>query len=571
MTTAECSHDVIYAGMCANCGEEVEAKAGASLKTLVLGRDGDQILMSSNYVKEKADEYASRLRQEGKLVLVLDIDHTILHATRDPRALSMKPFPALWKGVHEIKTSPRSASVDYIKLRPGLLRMLNKLCSTYDLLIYTHGCRSYANAVLSVIDPNGRLFKNTVCRDDFKQQNIEGGRVKAKDLAHLVTCDPSMIIVIDDRSDVWVQAENALKCLPFMFFTGLKEMYDRTSNTVPTAAAAEAGTAGVDTATASNGKREVQERGTAASPPSESGVKELESRSREPPDNVLLSLESVFHVVHALFYGRAIEGKGPGEAGGASGRRRPITQPSDQDICRRFRGLPVPRLLASIKKSILCGVVIVFSGVIPQGQPPNRAKDWSLAVEFGAVCYGNLDEDGNGNGACSLTTPESGPGRRVTHLVARRRGTKKVQMAESKGISVVHLNWLNFCTTHFKRAREDRFSLTMSQPSHVLKHAAEPVTTAEIMDSLARSVSSVSTTRKRPYGSVAGSDDALGVRPMKKKKKKKKKKRKKINLSLEDLADLDDLIPTAAAPPMATGPTPFPSPGNTSSRPIVLD
>ncbi|GAB5363632.1 hypothetical protein AAMO2058_000900400 [Amorphochlora amoebiformis] len=201
-------------------------------KKIVVG-NGKKIYMSNDFIRQKTEEYSHRLRSSHKLALVLDIDHTILHASPDPRVKAFKHYPNLKKNIHQLPDG------GHVKLRPGLRKMLATLSRFFELFIYTHGTRRYADSVVSILDPDRTLFHNLVGRDDFAKKRPRrgspggrGSRVstqvpKAKDLGDLLNCDPGLVIILDDKPRVWVQSYNVVPCLPFHFFHGLSELYDR--------------------------------------------------------------------------------------------------------------------------------------------------------------------------------------------------------------------------------------------------------------------------------------------------------------------------------------------------------
>jgi RNA polymerase II subunit A-like phosphatase len=74
------------------------------------------------------------------------------------------------------------------------------------------GTRSYALQVLNVLDPDQSLFGNRVLSRD------ESGSLSFKSLKRLFPVDTSMVVVIDDRGDVWEWCENLVKVKPCEFF-----------------------------------------------------------------------------------------------------------------------------------------------------------------------------------------------------------------------------------------------------------------------------------------------------------------------------------------------------------------
>lgn len=147
-------------------------------------------------------ENAKRLLDQKKLSLILDLDQTIVHASCDQRI-------SQWQN-SDIRqfNLPRSPLVYYIKLRPGLVEFLKEIEELYELHIYTMGTKDYAKAVAKEIDPEGCLFKERILSRD------ESGCLTQKKLQRIFPCDTSMVVVLDDRSDVWSYSPNLVRIKP---------------------------------------------------------------------------------------------------------------------------------------------------------------------------------------------------------------------------------------------------------------------------------------------------------------------------------------------------------------------
>ncbi|KAE8214124.1 hypothetical protein CF327_g2438 [Tilletia walkeri] len=121
----------------------------------------------------------------------------------------------------------------YIKPRPGLVAFLRTLSTLYELHVYTMGTRSYASSVCAIIDPDGTLFADRILSRD---ENDDGAAASAatsavaaaaafrKSLARLFPVDTSMVVIIDDRADVWKWSPNLVKVVPFDFFVGIGDI-----------------------------------------------------------------------------------------------------------------------------------------------------------------------------------------------------------------------------------------------------------------------------------------------------------------------------------------------------------
>ena len=162
-----------------------------------------------------------------KLSLVVDLDQTIIHATVDPTVAEWQQDPN--NPNHEAVKSVRAFQlVDdgpgargcwyYIKLRPGLMEFLESVSEIYELHIYTMGTRAYAQNIANIVDPQRKIFGDRILSRD------ESGSLTAKSLQRLFPVDTKMVVIIDDRGDVWHWSANLIKVTPYDFFVGIGDI-----------------------------------------------------------------------------------------------------------------------------------------------------------------------------------------------------------------------------------------------------------------------------------------------------------------------------------------------------------
>merc|ERR1719334_2491174 len=108
---------------------------------------------------------AKSLLDQRKLLLVLDIDHTILHATTNPQAWQVSEkmegvfdflLPKKYKKLPGAKGPPPGVPPSlryYVKIRPGFPEFLKRMKELFDIHVYTHAMRGYAEAICDHIDP----------------------------------------------------------------------------------------------------------------------------------------------------------------------------------------------------------------------------------------------------------------------------------------------------------------------------------------------------------------------------------------------------------------------------------
>lgn len=106
------------------------------------------------------------LLAQRKLFGVLDLDHTLLHTTKDARASAfLEKEPDLFEFQLPLPHPADTTATYYVKLRPGLERFLDAAVQLFDLHIYTMGSRAYAHAVVSLTRSSVSCSNNASCRE----------------------------------------------------------------------------------------------------------------------------------------------------------------------------------------------------------------------------------------------------------------------------------------------------------------------------------------------------------------------------------------------------------------------
>lgn len=238
-----CAHTVQYGGLCALCGKAVEDEkdyTGFSYEdraTIEMSHDSTGLRISLEEAQEIEKTATDRLSEARKLILVVDLDQTVIHATVDPTVGEWQQDPKNpnYPFVSDVKsfyleeeppvppgwTGPKPSASKcwyYVKLRPGLETFLEQVSKLYELHIYTMATRNYALAISKIIDPTGEYFGDRILSRD------ESGLITHKNLKRLFPVDQSMVAIIDDRGDVWQWEANLVKVVPYDFFVGIGDI-----------------------------------------------------------------------------------------------------------------------------------------------------------------------------------------------------------------------------------------------------------------------------------------------------------------------------------------------------------
>jgi RNA polymerase II subunit A-like phosphatase len=163
-----CPHPAIMSGLCAVCGASIQPQpfqatftssnstaTNNSNNTMsqVTVSGGVTMTISETEARQMSLQTSSRLMGERKLSLVLDLDHTLVHATSDARAQS---HHAAREDVRTlilpIQMNAQTLWMQhFVKLRPHVEEFLTSLQSTYEISVYTAGTRIYAEHVCMLL------------------------------------------------------------------------------------------------------------------------------------------------------------------------------------------------------------------------------------------------------------------------------------------------------------------------------------------------------------------------------------------------------------------------------------
>lgn len=232
-----CAHPIQFGGLCAVCGKVLEEEETGYRAAISMAHQTTNLKVSSKEAENIERSSTDRLLQEKKLSLVVDLDQTVIHVTVDPTIGEWMSDPSNpnYGALKDVKTfaleEPPFIPVNYhgppiqpikrwyyVKLRPQLETFLEKMNEKYEMHIYTMATRKYAENIAKIIDPDGIYFGERILSRD------ESGSLTQKSLERLFPVDTSMVVIIDDRGDVWNWSPNLIKVVPYDFFLGIGDI-----------------------------------------------------------------------------------------------------------------------------------------------------------------------------------------------------------------------------------------------------------------------------------------------------------------------------------------------------------
>jgi FCP1-like phosphatase family protein len=472
-----CKHPSLYNNMCVVCGMKVnvskqnapsDERGNANGKAVSGNNNGwkTAMTMSGGSVLQLSSEEAasitafkvSNLRNTKKLALVLDLDHTLLHAIQveGPTPSQLVATPKVIEGttgagsnngmgdnvVHHLPIEEIDRlTVKHLvmKKRPFLDKFLEKASEFCQMTVYTAGTRRYAEAVAKVIDPQKRYFGNRiVSRCDVPNIRSDGND---KSLERIYPGDASMAVIIDDREDVWrgAQGNQLLLVKPFMHFdprvssatgggSGVQATSSLGGDASVVAAAAAAAAAPSTLAVPAQQQHTIMSPVIALVPTkegAENGEFNTAASDRNPRNNdtnlqnhgqqlkqnmragrilkmaPLYSFEQssaddqlqrclqVLLELHDQFYNdrRALVSQQQKPRTDKTENVHSLSNPQNGEDFAGTEGtkMSVPKLLTDMKRKVLAGCTITFSGLIPTNEEnPRDHTLWRIAEMLGA-------------------------------------------------------------------------------------------------------------------------------------------------------------------------------------------
>ncbi|XP_043364186.1 RNA polymerase II subunit A C-terminal domain phosphatase isoform X9 [Dermochelys coriacea] len=184
-----------------------------STATVSMVHSVPELMVSSEQAEQLGREDQQRLHRNRKLVLMVDLDQTLIHTT-EQHCQQMSN-----KGIFHFQLG-RGEPMLHTRLRPHCKEFLEKIAKLYELHVFTFGSRLYAHTIAGFLDPEKKLFSHRIlsrdeCIDPFS---------KTGNLRNLFPCGDSMVCIIDDREDVWKFAPNLITVKKYVYFQGIGDI-----------------------------------------------------------------------------------------------------------------------------------------------------------------------------------------------------------------------------------------------------------------------------------------------------------------------------------------------------------
>ncbi|KAJ3034367.1 hypothetical protein HDV00_005155, partial [Rhizophlyctis rosea] len=206
-----CKHILDRKGRCRVCGLEDAATNEDQRKMKPDGWNG-----RNGHSQSRTIEVGSLLEQR-KLLLLLDLDSTLLHATQKIQVDDFyKTLPKEEKErIFQFTLDESGGQPTLLKFRPHLENFLAAVSSNFVLSIFTAGTKEYARKVVQLMDPQCALFGGRIfCADNM----ITVGGTWVKSVSHVVPGLESVVVCLDDMWRAWNFDQRVVQVSPYTYF-----------------------------------------------------------------------------------------------------------------------------------------------------------------------------------------------------------------------------------------------------------------------------------------------------------------------------------------------------------------
>uniref|UniRef100_A0A0E0CSJ8 RNA polymerase II C-terminal domain phosphatase-like n=1 Tax=Oryza meridionalis TaxID=40149 RepID=A0A0E0CSJ8_9ORYZ len=202
--------------------DEDDAASAASLDTI----SNDSILLPP----EPTSANLASLLRARKLILVVDLDHTLGNSTADYDLSFMEYANGLAELITDdpgrglfILDHANWSSAFITKLRPFVHGFLREASAMFEMHVYTLGDRDYAAAVARLLDPDGVYFgERIVSRDESPQPDRKSLDVvlgSASASASASAAERAAVVILDDTAQVWEgNSDNLIEMERYHYF-----------------------------------------------------------------------------------------------------------------------------------------------------------------------------------------------------------------------------------------------------------------------------------------------------------------------------------------------------------------
>lgn len=204
-------HPGFIKGMCMRCGQIEEDESGVAF-----GYIHKDLRLGSKEIDRLRGADLNNLLRSKKLILILDLDHTLLNSTRLGEISSEEEY--LRQQEESTRADPDRSIFELYgmhlltKLRPFVRTFLQEASKMFEMYVYTMGERPYALEIAKILDPKRVYFDTRVISQADSTKRHQKG-------LDVVLGAETAVVILDDTEFVWQKhKENLILMERYHFF-----------------------------------------------------------------------------------------------------------------------------------------------------------------------------------------------------------------------------------------------------------------------------------------------------------------------------------------------------------------
>lgn len=208
-----CPHPGHFGGLCIICGKPQDEE---DVSGVAFGYIHKGLRLGTSEIDRLRGADLKNLLRERKLVLILDLDHTLINSTKLQDISSAEKDLGIQSAASKDDPNRSIFALDLMpmltKLRPFVREFLKEASNMFEMYIYTMGDKAYAIEIAKLLDPSNIYFPSKVISNSDCTQRHQKG-------LDVILGAESVAVILDDTEYVWQKhKENLILMERYHFF-----------------------------------------------------------------------------------------------------------------------------------------------------------------------------------------------------------------------------------------------------------------------------------------------------------------------------------------------------------------
>uniref|UniRef100_A0A0E0L235 RNA polymerase II C-terminal domain phosphatase-like n=1 Tax=Oryza punctata TaxID=4537 RepID=A0A0E0L235_ORYPU len=190
-------HPGFFGGLCIRCGTRQDEE---DVPGVAFGYIHKDLRLGTTEIDRLRGADLKNLLRERKLVLILDLDHTLINSTKLFDLSTAENELGIQSAAKEVVPDRSLFTLETMqmltKLRPFVRRFLKEASDLFEMYIYTMGDKAYAIEIAKLLDPDNVYFgSKVISNSDCTQRHQKG--------LDVVLGAEIVAVILDDTEYVW--------------------------------------------------------------------------------------------------------------------------------------------------------------------------------------------------------------------------------------------------------------------------------------------------------------------------------------------------------------------------------